>query len=93
MNLGVVNTDNAGVPFGLTAEFIARLDAKGSAGNSIRSKRLSEPADNINFGDFNVLAALSLCHVIAMRLRPPLGCRRGMGLRLSDPCDGANSSR
>jgi hypothetical protein len=55
VNLGVVNSDNASVPFGLAAQSIASLNAVGSGGNSIRSKRLSEPADNINFGDFNVL--------------------------------------
>ena len=55
MNLGLVNTENGGVPFGLAGQTIASVNATGSAGNSVRRSRLTEPADSLTFGDFNVL--------------------------------------
>lgn len=55
VNLGQVNTFNGGVPFGLAAQTITSLRADGGMGDTVRRNRLTEPTDNINFGDFHVL--------------------------------------
>ena len=55
MNLGVVNTDNGGAPFGIAAQTIAGVSATGSGANVVRRSRLTEPADSITCGDFNVV--------------------------------------
>jgi cyclophilin family peptidyl-prolyl cis-trans isomerase len=54
MNLGVVNTANGGVPFGLAALDLASLTAVDGAGAPIRARRLTDPAGSIDQGDFKV---------------------------------------
>lgn len=55
MNLGLVNSQNGGVPFGVAGQTIASVNATGTGGNSIRRSRLTEPTDGVTFEDFNVL--------------------------------------
>ena len=54
MNLGVVQTDNAGVPFGLAATAIASLTAVGAGGTPIRLAGLIDPTQSLDQGDFEV---------------------------------------
>ena len=54
MNLGVIQTANGGVPFGLAAETTASVTAADAAGARIRYARLDEPADSRESADFKV---------------------------------------
>lgn len=54
MNLGVIQTANGGVPFGLAAQTIAAVTAADAAGARIRYARLDEPADSRESADFKV---------------------------------------
>ena len=54
MSLGVVQTANGGVPFGLAAETIASVAAADAAGARIRYARLDDPADSRESADFKV---------------------------------------
>ena len=52
MSLGVIQTDNAGVPFGLAATAIASLTGVGAGGTPVRLARLTEPGQSVDQGDF-----------------------------------------
>jgi hypothetical protein len=54
MNLGVVDTANSGVPFGLAALDIASIAATDTTGAPIRAARLDDPAGSLVMGDFQV---------------------------------------
>ena len=54
MNLGVINTANAGVPFGLAGDTIASVTATDAAGARLLHSRLDEPADSRESADFKV---------------------------------------
>lgn len=54
MNLGVINVNNGGVPFGLAALSTGSVAASDAAGTRIRYIRLAEPADSKQLTDFNV---------------------------------------
>jgi hypothetical protein len=54
MNLGVINTANGGVPFGIAAETIASVSAADAAGARLRYARLDDAADSKESADFNV---------------------------------------
>ena len=51
LNLGMANTNNAGVPFGVAALDIASFSASDSTGEPFRAVRLDDPADSTNSGD------------------------------------------
>ena len=52
LNLGVINTANGGVPFGLAAHTVLAVTAADSAGAKIRYANLKAPADTKTSGDF-----------------------------------------
>ena len=54
MNLGLVQVDNAGVPFGLAADTIQSLSAVGAGGAPIRTAVLTDPGQSIDQTDFKV---------------------------------------
>jgi hypothetical protein len=54
MNLGAINTINAGVPFGISGQTIASVTAAIVGGEAIRLRRLEEPTQGGSAGDFNV---------------------------------------
>jgi cyclophilin family peptidyl-prolyl cis-trans isomerase len=54
LSLGVINTDNAGVPFGVAAQTLASLNAVDAAGVPVRGARLAEPGQSSERGDFKV---------------------------------------
>lgn len=54
MNLGVIQTANGGVPFGLAAGSIASVTAADAAGARIRHARLDEPGESQASADFKV---------------------------------------
>ena len=62
INLGVVDTDNGGTPFGIAADTIASLSATGPSGQRLRLSRLDDPAllaaalpgTGFTFGDFQI---------------------------------------
>jgi hypothetical protein len=54
MNLGTVPSTNAGVAFGVSGQTIASLTATIEGGQSLRLRRLEEPADGGAAGDFHV---------------------------------------
>jgi cyclophilin family peptidyl-prolyl cis-trans isomerase len=54
MNLGVVQTTNGGVPFGVAAQTLTSLSATDVARARIRAARFSEPSQSLELGDFKV---------------------------------------
>jgi hypothetical protein len=54
MNLGAVQVNNGGDPFGLAAFDLGSLSAVGAGGTPIRAARLTDPAQSITDADFNV---------------------------------------
>jgi cyclophilin family peptidyl-prolyl cis-trans isomerase len=54
MNLGVINTANGGVPFGLAGDTILSVTATDAAGARIRFARLTEAGDSRESADFKV---------------------------------------
>jgi peptidyl-prolyl cis-trans isomerase A (cyclophilin A) len=54
LSLGVINTNNAGVPFGVAAQTLASLNAVDSAGAPVRAARLTEAGQSSERGDFKV---------------------------------------
>lgn len=54
MNLGVVQRENAGVPFGLAAQTLASLNAADVAQARIRAARFTEPSQSLDLSDFEV---------------------------------------
>jgi hypothetical protein len=54
MNLGLVQVDNAGVPFGLAADTIQSLSAVGAGGAPIRRGVLTDASQSIDQTDFKV---------------------------------------
>ena len=51
MNLGMVNTNNGGVPFGVAALDIASISVTDADGTPIRAARLGDPSDSLRSGD------------------------------------------
>lgn len=54
MNLGVINTDNGGVPFGLADLSTVSVAATDTAGTRIRYAKLNEPTDSQQLTNFNI---------------------------------------
>ena len=54
LNLGMANTNNAGVPFGVAALDIASFSATDTTGDSLRAARLDDPSDSVNSGDAHI---------------------------------------
>lgn len=54
LNLGVANTNNGGVPFGVAALDIASFSATDQAGQAFRATRLDDPAESVNEGDAHI---------------------------------------
>jgi cyclophilin family peptidyl-prolyl cis-trans isomerase len=54
MSLGVVQVDNAGVPFGLAADTVLSLSAIGAGGAPIRTGLLTDAAQSLDVTDFEV---------------------------------------
>jgi cyclophilin family peptidyl-prolyl cis-trans isomerase len=54
MNLGLVQVDNAGVPFGLAADTIQSLSAVGAGGAPLRTGVLTDAGQSIDQTDFEV---------------------------------------
>lgn len=54
LNLGVINTDNGGVPFGLADLSTLSVAAADTAGTRIRYARLNEPTDSQQLTNFNI---------------------------------------
>jgi hypothetical protein len=62
ISLGVVDTDNGGVPFGVAADAIASIAALGTTGQKLRLTQLDDPtglgarltATGFTFGDFQI---------------------------------------
>jgi cyclophilin family peptidyl-prolyl cis-trans isomerase len=52
LNLGVVNTSNAGVPFGAAADTITSVVANDAAGAPIKFSRLDDPSESKSLADF-----------------------------------------
>jgi hypothetical protein len=54
LNLGTVQTNNGGTPYGVAANDIASIQGQRSdTGETARAARLTDPSDNIVAGDFN----------------------------------------
>jgi hypothetical protein len=54
MNLGAVQVNNGGDPFGLAAFQLGSLNAVGAGGTPTRAARLTEPTQSLTDADFNV---------------------------------------
>ena len=52
MNLGLIQTDNAGTPMGLAAALLQSISAVTQTGTPVRAVRLEEPSQSIDQGDF-----------------------------------------
>jgi hypothetical protein len=51
LNLGMANTNNGGVPFGVAALDIASFSAADGSGEVLRATRLDDPSESTNSGD------------------------------------------
>ena len=52
--LNYPQSDNNGVPFGVSAGSIKSLKIKNASGKTVTLKNLNSPSDNNDFGDFKI---------------------------------------